>query len=161
MSAGPPRESVDPATLPAAARWVLAAETTLRDGELPPALRRDDDPHTPSRAFLLVVMLGVGVGTVVVLFAAPAASVLRLLAAPLVLALWAGKVVTIEPGRLAGMRMGPWLPAAGWWFGALLFLEVFLEGFAEPRAAATALEATLAVAAGLVAWGKARLDLEA
>lgn len=160
-----PREPVtvrelDPRSLPAPARWVLVAETRLRSAELPPALRRDDDPSTPSRAFLLAVMLGVGGVTAFVLAGLRQSPGLAIALAPVAVVLWAGTIVALEPGRLARPRLGPWLPAASAWLGVLFVLEVLVRGWASPRVGATVLQTALAGAAGLVAWGKARLDHE-
>lgn len=160
MSTGPPREGLDPATLPAAARWVLAAETKLRDAGLPPLLRRDDDPSRPSPSFLIAVMLGVGAATAFVLAGMREAPGLGIALAPVAAALWAGTIVGLEPGRLARARLGPWLPAAGTWLAVVGVLEVLLLGWSRPSAGATVLQTALAVAAALVAWGKARLDME-
>lgn len=154
------REGLDRAALPAAARWVLAAETKLRTAGLPPALRRGDDPSTPSRGFLLAVMAAVGAVTAFVLVRFPDSPGLGIAFAPVAAVLWAGTIVGLEPGRLARARFGPWFPAVGAWLGVLFVIEVFVRGLAEPRAAATALEAALAVTSGIVAWGKARLDVE-
>ncbi len=154
------REGLDPAALPAAARWVLEAETKLRNAGLPPLLRRDDDPSTPSLSFLIAVMLGVGAATAFVFAGMRESPGLGIAFAPVAAALWAGTIVGLEPGRLARARLGPWLPAAGAWLAVLGVLEILLLGWARPRAGVTVLQTALAVASGLVAWGKARLDLE-
>lgn len=152
---------MDPETLPVVARWVLKAETSIRNAELPPILRRDDDPTTPSRGFLLAVILGVGGVTLFVLVRLPKSPELGVAMLPVAAGLWGGRIISLKPGRLARPRFGPWLPAVGAWLGALFVLEVLGQGWIRPRTGATLLQTALAVVAGLVAWGKAWLDHEA
>lgn len=151
----------DPAELPVAARLVLRAERRLRGGKLPRFMRRGGHPSTPSRGTLLLIMVAAGSGAVLLLSALPSRPALRVVSGPAVAAVWAGALVAVEPGRLSSRRFGPWLPAVGWWLSGLVVLELFVEGLARPRFGATVLQTVLMGAMGLVAWGKARIDLDA